>query len=320
MAVVAWVALEALSQRPTHPRYAEMLTAARTLQAASRVLYAEKEARGLLPPAGADPNRTGMIGYEYTPLTTTVGDLAAKRTTTNPDFAAAEVRVLASLGLEPGTPVVVILSGSFVGGGIGTVAALEALQLKPLIIASLGASMWGANNPEFNLLDILTLLYRDGVIYTRPIATVPGGEGAIASGMEPEVVDMLYRSAERAGVPMVEQASFPALIDDLEARIAAAAGPGGVGAIINVGGALIGLGSCRESFTFPHGLTIAAVPCTAGQSGLVMRLATGALPVLHVLNIRQLSLEWGLPFDPIPLPSPGNSPRVYGSAPRDREQ
>jgi poly-gamma-glutamate system protein len=222
LAVAAWVALEWLSQSPTHPRYPEMLEAARALQAASRGLYAEKAARGLLPPAGSDPNRTGMIGYEYTPLTTTVGDLAAKRTTTNPDFAAAEVRLLASLDLQPGTPVAVILSGSFVGGGIATIAALEALKLRPVLIVSLGASMWGATNPEFNLLDMLTLLAREGVVHTRPIATVPGGEGAIASGMEPEVVEMLYRSAARAGVPMVEQASFPALIDDLEARIAAA--------------------------------------------------------------------------------------------------
>jgi poly-gamma-glutamate system protein len=256
-----------------------------------------------------------MIGFEYTPITTTVGDLGSKRTTTNPDFAAAMVGALASLDLKPGTPVVVILSGSFVGGDIAAVAAVEALGLKPLTIASFGASQWGATNPEFNLLDMLAQLHAEGVLRSLPFAAVLGGEGAIASGIDEEDVTRLRASAARVGVPLVEEAAFPALIDDLIARITRAAG-GRPGAILNVGGALIGLGSCRESFTLPPGLTAGTVPCTAGESGLVMRLAASDLPVLHVLNIRELAIAWGLPFDPIPLPAPGNNPMVYGARPR----
>ena len=83
--------------------------------------------------------------------------------------------------------------------------------------------------------------------------------------------------------------------------------------MFNVGGALIGLGSCRESYEFPPGLTTRALPCTDGTPGLVMRLAKDGLPVLHVLNIRRLAVEWGLPFDPVPLPVPGNNKAIYGS-------
>jgi poly-gamma-glutamate system protein len=315
VSIAGWLLVEWASQSPTHPKYAEMLMAARSVQAASRILYSAKQARGLLPPAGADPNRTGMIGFEYTPITTTIGDLGSKRTTTNPDFAAALVGALASLGLKPGAPVVLILSGSFVGADIASVAAVEALGLKPLAIASLGASMWGATNPEFNLVDMLALLHREGVLRSLPIAAVLGGEGAIASGIDAESVALLRASAERTGIPLVDRESFPALVDDLVARIEAGAG-GRPTVLVNVGGALIGLGSCRESYTFPPGLTTGTVPCTAGQSGLVMRLAAGNLPVLHVLNIRELAIEWGLPFDPIPLPAPGNNLMVYGARPR----
>jgi poly-gamma-glutamate system protein len=315
LSVAIWLLVEWTSQSPTHPRYAEMLLAARSVQSASRVLYAAKQARGLLPPPTADPNRTGMIGFEYTPITTTIGDLGSKRTTTNPDFAAALVRVIASLDLKPGAPVVIILSGSFVGGDVATIAAVEALGLRPLAVASVGASMWGATNPEFNLVDMLALLHSDGVLHSLPIAAVLGGEGAIASGIDAENVGLLRASATRAGIPLVEQPSFPALVDDLVRRITLSAG-GRPAALINVGGALIGLGSCRESFTFPPGLTTGTVTCTAGESGLVMRLAASDLPVLHVLNIRELAIEWGLPFDPIPLPAPGNNPMVYGAHPR----
>jgi poly-gamma-glutamate system protein len=116
-------------------------------------------------------------------------------------------------------------------------------------------------------------------------------------------------------VPLVEEASFPALVDELLALVEKAA-EGRPGAVLNAGGALIGLGFCRESYTFPPGLTIGSVPCTAGEPGLVMRLAASDLPVLHVLNIRELAIGWGIPFDPIPLPVPGNNPMVYGARPR----
>ncbi len=87
LSIALWLVLEQAQQRPIHPQFAEMLMAARSMQAASRVLWMEKETRGLIPSAQADPNRTGMIGQEYTPITTTIGELPAKRTATNPDFA-----------------------------------------------------------------------------------------------------------------------------------------------------------------------------------------------------------------------------------------
>ena len=39
------------------------------------------------------------------------------------------------------------------------------------------------------------------------------------------------------------------------------------------------------------------------------------VPVLHLLNIKRLALDWGLPFDPVPLPTIGESKRVYGRLP-----
>jgi len=316
LSIGVWLAAELALQRPIQARYAEMLTAARTMQAASDVLLAEKTARGLMPPPEADPNRTGMIGQEYTPITTTLGDLASKRTATNPDLAAALVRLIATLDLPRGTPVVIVLSGSFVGANVATLAAVESLGLKPIVIVSLSASMWGANDPQFNWLDMAALLRERGVIHARTAAAVLGGEGATGGGMEPDSVAMLRASAARDDVPIVEARPFAALVDALLGRIDAALGEGvRPGAVINVGGALIGLGSCRESYEFPPGLTLRRLGCTAGTPGLAVRLSQQGLPLLHVLNLRRLALELGLPFDPTPLPIPGDNPAVYGAAP-----
>src|ERR1019366_10794985 len=107
---------------------------------------------------------------------------------------AALVGALAALHLKPGAPVLIVLSGSFVGGDIGAVIAAEALGLKPLTIASFGASQYGANNPEFNLVDMLSLLHQQGVLHSLPIAAVLGGEGAIADGIDPADVATLRAS------------------------------------------------------------------------------------------------------------------------------
>ena len=321
LSMAMWLAIEFATQPPIHPRYAEMLMAARAMQAASGVLAAEKERLGLMAPASADPNRTGMIGPEFTVLTTTLGDLASKRTTTNPDFAAALVRLLASLNLPHGTPVVIVVSGSFVGGNTAAIAAAEALGLKPVVIASLSASMWGAGDPEFNWLDMAERLRERGVIRARTVAAVLGGDGAVGGGMDAAGVAALRASAARDGVPVVEVRPFAALIETLLGRVNAALGQGTrPGAVINVGGALIGLGSCRESYELQPGVTMRPLPCTDGTPGLAMRLSADGLPMLHVLNMRRLAVELGLPFDPVPLPTPGDNKAIYGAARSNPDQ
>src|SRR6266849_957949 len=215
LSVALWLGAEFATRHPVHPRYAEMLNAARAMEAASRVLVTERQLRGLMQGREIDPNRTGMIGSEFTAITTTLGDLAAKRTTANPDFAAALVRVVATLELPRGTPVVIIVSGSFVGGNIAAITAAEALGLRPVVIASLSASMWGATDLEFNWLDIAAALRASGVIRARVAAAVLGGDGAVGGSMDAAGTAALRASAARDGVPIIEARPLAALIDAL---------------------------------------------------------------------------------------------------------
>ena len=307
-----WQISEHLVPRRIAPQMSEMIVAARTMQSAMSVLRAEKQARGLLQPLDIDINQTGMIGAEFTGITTTLGELPAKRTATNPDLAALIVKLLSTLSLPKGAPVVVVISGSFVGADIATLAALEVLDLRPILIASLSASMWGANDPSFNLLDILSALRQRGIIKTKPFAAVIGGEGAIGAGMDKAGLAALRASAERENISLVDARPVSVMIDQLMAKVLQALPPGQKpAAVINVGGALIGLGTCRESYEMPPGLLPKPV-CHDGTPGLVFRLAEQGIPMLNVLNMRRLAIEYGLPFDPVPLPIPGNNMAIYG--------
>ncbi len=312
VAVAMQAATGAAAGAAHHPDYDQMLAAAHAVQDASGILYAEKEARGLLPPPGADPNHTGMIGFQYTTMTTTPGELPAKRATTNPDFAAALVRLIAGLELAPATPAVVVLSGSYVGGDVAMIAALEQLKLRPFIIVSIGTSQWGATNPEFNILDMLALLRQRGVIQSHTKVAVLGGLNGAGSGMDEASRAALHVSAARDNIPVVDTQPLGAMIDDLVARARSALGGEKPGVVINVGGAIIGPGTCDESFEFPPGLTTTPVPCTRGTPGVLMRLSSDGTPVIHILNMKLLTEKFGLPYDPVPLPTPGKNPAVYG--------
>ena len=130
--------------------------------------------------------------------------------------------------------------------------------------------------------------------------------------MEPQAIAALRASALRAGAPIVDARPLSATIDALLERIAQASGKDAPPvAIINVGGALIGLGTCKGSHELPPGL-VRPGACQNGVPGLAFRLAETGAPMLNVINMKRLALEGGLPFDPRPLPAPGNNLAIYG--------
>ncbi len=313
-ALVACVAA-ASAQQPPNPYRSQMLAAAGVMQAASKLLYAEKERLGLLPPAATDPNKTGMIGLEYTPMTTTPGELPAKRTTTSPDFAAAMVKMLAGQKIAAGAPVVVVLSGSYVGGDVAMLAALEVLQLKPILIISAGTSQFGANDPEFNIIDMLKLLRERGVISTKGVIAVLGGTDGAGGGQDAPSRASLHASAAADGIPVIDTQPLAAMVDELVAKARAELRGTEPGAVINVGAGIVGPGTCDESFTFPPGVTTTPVPCTAGTAGILMKMAGPGLPVVHIINMMRLSAELGFAYDPVPFPAPGANGALYGPAP-----
>lgn len=308
-----WLLVESELQRYTHPRYLEMVAAARTVQAAIQVIREEKLARGLLQPADVDPNRTGLIGPEWSEIATSLGVLPAKRTATNPDLAAAVVRNLASLPPRAGSAAIVLVSGSFVGGNIAALAAVQELGLRPIVVSSLGASLWGATDPDFNWLEIEATLRGRGLLGAKSVLALLGGDASIWRSMSEAGQAALRASAARHEVPLLVRERFADLVPEVLARtLEAAGGAARVGVFVNVGGALVALGTCSESHLVPTGLIRRPLHCTGGTAGLIGHFSALGIPVLHILNLRQLGLEYGLPYDPVPLPPVGENPRVYG--------
>ncbi len=284
----------------------EMLRAAEIMASAERAVRQCREASGMAPDPASDINLTGLIGIEASPVTTTLGNLEAKRTTANPNFAGLAARFLIEAGVKRGDAVAVGASSSFPALIVAVLAAAQALDAEPLLICSLGASQWGANDPRFDGLDILDCLTRGPGPRGRIIALAAGGDedrGAELSAAGRKLLEDRIRSS---GLPIIEE---PELERNVGLRIRLyreAAGNRRVGAFVNIGGSWANIGTDASVLRVAPGLTRVAEVPPSGSRGVLQEMAARGVPVIHLLNIKGLAAAHGLPWDPSPLPRPGD--------------
>jgi poly-gamma-glutamate system protein len=316
VSLLAWLSLQAVSPRPSISWSEEMREASRRMERTIAAVARYYETAGVPIDESLDPNRTGLIGPEYSPLFTTLGQLEAKRTTTNPDVAGLVVHLLRRAGVSAGDTIAVGCSASFPALMIGTLTAAEAMGVHPLTILSLGASAYGATRPELNLLDFHGLLLSEGVLTTAPAAVSLGGEGDVGSDFDPAFRESLLQQIEMSGIPLVQD---PDLRGNVAQRMAIyfGASQGRVAAFVNIGGADANLGTSPLVLRVEPGLNTDLVLPPPAQRGVLFEMAARGVPVIHLLHIRGLALRHGLPWDPIPLPEPGTSRLLDDAGARD---
>jgi poly-gamma-glutamate system protein len=304
-ALLALGLLEATRSLLADPLYPIKLAAAQRMEIATRALREERLARGIPIEPEIDPNATGLIGPEYTAITTTLGYLPAKRTSTNPNMAGVIVAMLDRAGAKPGGCAAVGFSGSFPALNVAVLCALQAMGLKPVIVSSVGASSYGANDPRFTWLDMEQVLHERGLFPWRSAAVAPGGVVSIPAFFGDDGIRDVQAAITRSGRPALDERGDETLQPDVARRMALyEAGCGGRPAVfINVGGSLPALGNCREAQALPTGLLPLGSRSASPDCGIVFRMAAAGVPVIHLLDIRKIARDYGLPVDPAPLPA-----------------
>lgn len=299
-----------------HDHYDSMLAAAQKMHRAVREIYLKKSRLGLLNEQD-DVNRTGFVGEEYTDLTTTVGNLTAKRTATNPDFAAYLVRLLIEQNLTKDDSILVTMTGSFPGMNLALICALEQLEIPSFRVASLGSSSYGANQLELTWIDIEDILVREGILSRRSDLVTLGGTGDIGGGLAPETIEALRRKCARLDYPLLESGNKRA---QYEERLNLFGEPKSYSLLINVGGNHLMLGTGPEGRELPGGFIRPEssdwernVSTTSG--GMVFDFLHSGVPVLNLLHVEELATQAGIPIDPAPLPRLGTSPVYFLETP-----
>ena len=133
--------------------------AAMNMQESMNILKSSRMVSGVFIDDENDPNETGLVGSPFSLITTDEGDLDAKLTTLDPNFAAGMVELMTQLSLQKGDTVAVLMTGSMPGANVAVLTALKSLSVIPVTITSVGASQWGANQVDFTWLDMEKILF-----------------------------------------------------------------------------------------------------------------------------------------------------------------
>lgn len=294
-----------LEQAPADAVSQAMREAADSMQAAMEVLAAYRMEHGLPIDFSTDINGTGLIGTFYSPTTTTVGNLEAKRTTTNPNMAAILVDLLLEAGVEAGDFIAVGASGSFPALILAAVAASQALDLRVGLIVSLGASQFGANLPELTWLDIEQILVDSGGPAVRTVAASLGGDLDVARDLSVDARAQLQEKVETSGAFLIHESDLVRNVQQRMSIYQGVAEGASISAFVNVGGAWANMGVDASILSAAPGLIQFGEFPDEEDRGVMHAMAAERVPVIHLLNISNLVGRYGLPWDPSPLPAPG---------------
>lgn len=311
---LAYLVLVRVIPSPGPALRSEMVEAARLMARATAALRECRAGRGLAADPSVDPNGTGLIGEERSEITTSPGRLEAKRTTTNPDLAALVLALLHDAGVRRGDVVAVGASSSFPALIVATLAAAKVMGAEPVVISSLGASEWGANVPGFSWLDMEDCLRGRGLIDVQPVARAVGGDEDIGRDMSPEGRALLAGRIRAGRAPFLEEPDLERNVARRMALYREAAGSRPIKAFVNVGGSWANLGTDPEVLKVEPGLARRIAVPPPARRGVLQAMAEAGVPVIHLLNVRGLCERYGLPWDPRPLPEPGEG-AVYRRAP-----
>jgi poly-gamma-glutamate system protein len=284
-----------------------MIHAARLMEKAIAIVGSDYDKSGIEIDETIDPNHTGLVGPENSELTTTLGHLEAKRTTTNPDMAGLIVHLLHQAGVAAGDTIAVGSSASFPALMIATLAAAHAMEVYPVVILSLGASSYGGTNVDFNLLSIYQLLLREGVFTIQPAAVSLGGEKDSGQDFKPDIKERLLQQIQLSGIPFIYE---PDLQKNVAARMKiyqSNSSSGRIAAFINIGGSYANLGTSELALELKSGLNKNVALPAKSERSVLFEMAAQDIPCIHLLFIKGLVMKYGLPWDPIPLPKPGAS-------------
>lgn len=297
--------VENLPVNRQRPHYEEKLAAAERAAEAFEMIYNARLSLGPDVDVVTDPAQSGLIGIAMSPVTSVSGEITAKQTSANPNFAAVLVDMLKRAGVNEGDVVAVGLSGSFPALNVCALAALETLKAKPVVISSVSASQWGANVPELTWIDMERILAEEDVISTRSVACTIGGYEDRGLGLSDEGLELVQKAIDRNGVPLLDALTFEESIARRLELYREKAGRKPIKAYVNVGGGAVSIGRTAGKKLFSPGLNQRPPGRIAQIDGVAPRLINEGIPVVHIIQIVDLAERYGLPVAPTVMPEVG---------------
>jgi len=178
---------------------------------------------------------------------------------------------------------------------------VEVMGLDPCLISSFGSSTHGANDPELTWLDMEYHLYNNGLLKHKSDLFSIGGMEDLGKEMPPELVDTIVARIQGYGYELFYEED---LIQNVRQRYQIYRDQGDVKCFINVGGNDASFGDSAVMVHADGGI-LTELSEKDNSTGLVQLFLKEGTPVIHLLNMKSIASDYGLPIDPVPLPEPG---------------
>ena len=326
--VLAVVSNVRFAKTTEHPYYEKMLEASSLTKKAFDTIKQYKLDNGM-PIVSEDKLKTGLIGEEATAIFTTPGNLHAKRTTCNPNWAAVIIDYFYKANLKSGDQVVFVFSGSFPGLNIAALAAAEVFGLNTAVMASIGASSYGATDPDFTFFDMMCLLNGKNVLKDRLDYVSFGGGSDTGNNFHDEeeifwnedlenlrtieeIKSSIKARIDKEGVNFIYEPDFSTNIDKRIEYLRQLVPDAKF--LLNVGGSSVGIGVDAETYidsgfqdpTTKMTSKLSSFDVNKDNWGLIQYFLTKQIPVASMLNIRGLASDYGLAYDPDVMPAVGD--------------
>jgi len=184
-------------------------------------------------------------------------------------------------------------------------AAIETMELEPIVIASAASSQYGANLPNLLWLDMERLLHERGVISFRSSAASIGGYEDRGLGMSASSREWMRGAIARNGLELLEAESFGASLEQRMEIYQRQAGDQPIKAYVNIGGGTVSTGRALGKKLFTPGLNVALPPQAEQIDSVMTRFARQGVPIVHLVGITPLAREYGFPLPPERRPEVG---------------
>lgn len=271
--------------------YNEMLNASKKMKILSEEIKKEKLRRGIEIDKNIDRNMTGLIGVEWSDISTTLGNEISKRTTTNTDFSALMVKKFKELNLKAGDKVAVNMSSSFPALNIALISALDTLNLEGIIVNSIGSSNYGANIKEFTYLDMENHLLKKKMIKNKTRAYSFGGVNDIGKEFSLETKEELKVKNRTYNLEFFYNED---LEKNIRERYKFYTENNDIKAFVNIGGNILSFG---KSYSEVENSDVILGDNLKINDGLVGKFYNLKIPVLHFLNIKSIALKNNIEID-----------------------
>ncbi len=242
-----------------------------------------------------DPNQTGLIGAQYTPITLDRADLSSALTSTNPNFSAMFIDLFDKLNIHENDYIAIGIDGSYPGLNLALYSAMRVKNLKPIIITTLSSSMWGADQYNLTWLDMEKACYDQKMFVYKSSAATLGGEDDNGRGFSPEAREQLLSTIAKNQVTLINN-------DDLESNIARRIELyrqiGTPKAFVNIGRSIANVG--EHHLQLNSGL-IRQKSKRINGNFVILDMLERKIPVINITDANRIARKYAIPIAPVPM-------------------